>query len=466
MAVKKGQPLELVVSDMAYGGNGVAKTDGFTVFVEQAAPGDRVVARILKKKKNFATARILEILDPSPFRVEPPCPYSGICGGCSWQFLSYERQLLYKRQHVIDSLQRIGQLHDVEVHPVIPSPMAFEYRNKMEFSCSDRRWRIQEEPDQGNAEPDIALGLHVPGVFSRVLDTKACLLQPAFGNRLLEEVRMHIRQSGLPVYGLKSHEGFWRFLVLRHSAFYDRWMVNIVTSAENPNALRPLAERLIDKHPKVVSVINAVTSRRAAVATGEYEILIHGSAVLRDRIGPFEFEISAGSFFQTNTLGAEKLYETVRRYARLTGTETVVDLYSGAGTIAVYLSEAAARVIGIEIVESAVSDARRNCLINGISNCSFICGDIRESLRMISECPDVMIIDPPRAGMHPDVVRQVLQMAPPRMVFVSCNPATLARDLQMMAEQYRVSEVQPVDMFPQTYHIEAVARLRKYRGRP
>lgn len=459
MAVKKGQPIELVVSDMAYGGNGVAKINGFTVFVEQAAPGDRVVARILKKKKSFATARILEILAPSPFRIEPPCPYSGVCGGCTWQFLDYHRQLLYKRQHVIDSLERIGQLRDVEVHPVVPSPLLFGYRNKMEFSCSDRRWLLPGESDRQGLDADFAMGLHVPGVFSKVLDIEACLLQSGLGNRLLQEVRVHIRHSGLPVYGLKSHEGFWRFLVLRHSVFDDRWMVNIVTAAENPDVLRPLAERLMDKYPKVVSVINAVTSRRAAVATGEYETLISGSSVLKERIGPFEFEISAGSFFQTNTTGAEKLYETVKQYAGLSGSETVVDLYSGAGTIAIFLSRAAARVIGIEIVDSAVSDARRNCLLNDVSNCRFICGDIRESLAQISECPDVLIIDPPRAGIHPDVVRQVLRMAPPRIVFVSCNPATLARDLQMMAEQYRICEVQPVDMFPQTYHIEAVARL-------
>jgi 23S rRNA (uracil1939-C5)-methyltransferase len=249
--------------------------------------------------------------------------------------------------------------------------------------------------------------------------------------------------------------------MLRHSAAYDQWMVNIITAAEDRETVQPLADQLIASNPKIVSVINNITSRKAGVAIGEYEILLAGTSCIRDKIGLFEFEISANSFFQTNTLGAERLYETVKAYAGLTCKETVLDLYSGTGTIAIYLAADAKEIIGLEIAESAVIDAENNCRINRISNCRFILGDIRKSLPQVSARPDVMIIDPPRSGMHGDVVRQVLKMQPRRIVYVSCNPATMARDIGMMKESYSVPEVQPFDMFPHTHHIESVARMER-----
>ena len=270
-----------------------------------------------------------------------------------------------------------------------------------------------------------------------------------------------MKSSGIPVYGLRSHTGFWRFVVLRYSAAHDQWMVNLVTSTESRESVQPLANLLMRKYPQIVSVVNNITARKAGIAVGEYEINLVGDTVLRDKIGPFEFEISANSFFQTNTAGARLLYDTAGKYAQLTGSEQVLDLYSGTGTIAIWLSQYAAAVTGIEIVESAVNDALKNCTRNGVSNCRFMHGDIIDCLPKISAAPDVMIIDPPRAGMHKKVVRQVLDMAPPKIVYVSCNPGTLARDLGMMKESYRVLEVQPVDMFPHTYHIEAVVRLEK-----
>jgi 23S rRNA (uracil1939-C5)-methyltransferase len=307
----------------------------------------------------------------------------------------------------------------------------------------------------------MALGLHVPGTYFKVLDIEACLLQPGQGNALLADVRTFIKNSGLPVYGLKTHQGFWRFLVLRHSVARDQWMVNIVTAGENRGVVQELGDRLTGKHANVVSVVNNITARKAAVAFGEYEVAVAGKPVITDVIDSFEFEISANSFFQTNTPGAARLYAAVRDYAGLTGTETVVDLYCGAGTIGICLSDTAKEVVGLELVESAVADATRNCRRNGIDNCRFIAGDIRESLGRLDVRPEVMIIDPPRAGMHPDVVDQVLDIRPERVVYVSCNPATMARDLALMKENYRVEEVQPVDMFPHTFHIEAVARLSR-----
>jgi 23S rRNA (uracil1939-C5)-methyltransferase len=331
----------------------------------------------------------------------------------------------------------------------------------MEFSCSDRRWLLPEDMDRDDIDRSFALGLHVPGTFYKVLDTKTCLLMPELGNHILEQVRRFIKGSGVPVYGLRSHSGFWRFVMLRHSAAYDQWMVNIITAAEDRETVQPLADQLIESNPKIVSVINNITSRKAGVAIGEYEILLAGTSCIRDKIGLFEFEISANSFFQTNTLGAERLYETVKAYAALTGKETVLDLYSGTGTIAICLAADAKEVIGLEIAASAVIDAENNCRINRISNCRFMLGDLRKSLSQVSARPDVMIIDPPRVGMHSDVVCQVLKMQPKRIVYVSCNPATMARDIGMMKESYSVLEVQPLDMFPHTHHIESVAGLEK-----
>jgi 23S rRNA (uracil1939-C5)-methyltransferase len=461
MKIKKGKLLELEVYGIAFGGKGIAKVNGLTVFVEKAVPMDHVLARIVKKKKQYAEARVDNLNKPSPFRVTPRCKYSGFCGGCKWQFLHYGKQLEYKQQHVVDSIERIGQIYGVPVHPTIPSPEIFEYRNKMEFSCSDRRWLLPEEMGKSDIDKNFALGLHVPGTFYKVLDTRVCLLQPELGNRILEDVREFIRLSGVPVYGLRSHIGFWRFIMLRHSKAYNQWMVNIVTSKEDQRTVQALADQLVKTYPEIVSVVNNITSRRAGVAMGEYEILLSGQTSITDRIGEFDFEISANSFFQTNTQGAQRLYDTIKEYADLSGEETVVDLYCGTGAIAIFLSGAAKTVIGIEIAESAVNDSMNNCRINGISNCRFVLGDIKDKLAEFTVTPDVMIIDPPRAGMHKDVVCKILELAPTRIVYVSCNPATMARDLGMLKESYRVLEVQPVDMFPHTYHIESVAKLNK-----
>jgi len=453
MSVKKWKIVDLYITDIAFGGKGLAKPDGFAVFVDRAVPEDVVRARIVRKKKNYAEARILEFIRPSPHRVKAPCPYVGWCGGCKWQDVHYDAQLEFKQRHVEDALRHIGLMDRVNVHSTIPSHDQFHYRNKMEFSCSDRRWLLPEEMDRPDIDRPFAIGLHVPGTFSKVLDTRVCYLQPELGNRILEVVRDHMKSSGLPAYGLRSHNGFWRFLVLRHSWAYDQWMVNILTASEDSNAVNPLAEKLRKEFPEVVSVINSITSKKAGVAVGEFEVMLSGSNTIRDRIADFEFEISAHSFFQTNTRGAAVLYDTVRRFAELGGDETVLDLYSGTGTIAIFLSASATSVVGMEVVDSAVADAQRNCRLNNIENCRFIKGDVRQALSEITDPPDVMIIDPPRAGMHKDVLKQVMTLAPQKVVYVPCNPATLARDLGVMKEVYSVHEVQPVDMFPHTYHI-------------
>lgn len=314
---------------------------------------------------------------------------------------------------------------------------------------------------QADIDRSFALGLHVPGTFSKVIDIDACLLQPETGNRILSSVRKRMRASNFPPYGLKSHSGFWRFVVMRNSSYYGQWMVNLVSAYEESEVVQKLANELASQFPEIVSIVNNITDRKSGVAIGDYEYLMAGEPHFRERIGSFEFIISANSFFQTNSQGAQELYEVARRYAGLNGNETVLDLYSGTGTIAIFMAQSARKVIGIELAKSAIADAERNCRLNGVDNCRFIQGDMRDALPLLNEKPQVVLIDPPRAGMHKDVTNQILEILPDRIVYVSCNPASLARDVALMSKKYRLMEVQPVDMFPHTYHVEAVAKLEK-----
>lgn len=462
MAVKKGQELELEVTDVAFGGRGIARVDGMAVFVDQAVTGDRARVRVVRRKKTYAEARALEILSPSPFRVTAPCPYSGFCGGCKWQFVDYHRQLDFKRRHVVEALAHIGGIRDIPVQPTIASENVFGYRNKMEFSCARSRWLMPHELGREDIPKTFGLGLHVPGTFDKVIDIDACLLQPEAGNRILSMLREEMKFSGKDAFGQRAHTGFWRFAMLRHSVADDAWLVNLITAAPDPVVLEPMAQRIMSRFPGIVTgVVNNVTDRKSAVAIGDVEIPLAGTPYLIDRIGSFAFRVSANSFFQTNTPGAGKLYEIVKDGAGLAGTEDVLDLYCGTGTIAITLSNAAARVTGIEIVTSSVDDAKQNCRLNGIDNCMFIEGDIRQVLPALTTTPEVVIIDPPRAGMHKDVVAALLAMGPPRMIYVSCNPSTLARDLALMVGDYRIDGVQPVDLFPHTFHIESVVTLTR-----
>ncbi len=461
MGIKKGQEIDLYIDRTAHGGAGVARKDGFVVFVRGGVPGDRVMARVYRKKKGYAEAAIVEVLEPSPDRVPAPCPYAGICGGCQWQHVAYERQLEYKRGHVLDALERIGGLRGVPVHETIPSQLVLGYRNKMEFSFAERRWLLPEELGRDDVEQGMALGLHVPGTFNKIIDVDACLIQAPLGNAILAVIREEARQSRLSVYGIKSHEGFWRFVTLRHSVARDEWLVNLVTAEDRPEALEPLARDLQDRFPRIRTVVNNISMRKAAVAVGEQEHVLAGDGVLEDELGPYVFRFSANSFFQTNTKGAETLYGVVADYAGLTGRESVLDLYCGTGTISILLSGLAKQVIGMEMAISAVEDAVKNCVLNNVGNCRFIAGDVRETLSGLNERPEVAIIDPPRAGMHKDVLGAVLELGCDRVVYVSCNPATLARDLAEMSVDYDVLEVQPVDLFPHTFHIESIALLKR-----
>ena len=459
MTVRKGDTVQVPIDRMAPGGNGIGRVDGFVFFVRGGIPGDTVLATVYRKKKQYAEARVMEVIRPSPDRIHAPCPYFGHCGGCQWQHVPYERQLQFKEQFVREALERIGGFTGLRVHHTVPSPQLYGYRNKMEFSFSDRRWLLPHEFDQQQTPIDFALGLHVPGTYDKVIDVDGCLLQPEEGNHILRAVKKYAKESGLPVYGLKSHHGFWRFLTLRYGTASDEWMVNVVTSGPNPGVLGPLAEMLSGQRKNLRTLVNSINRRKASIAVGEEETILLGEGFIQDKIGPYDFRISPNSFFQTNPMAAHRLYEKVVEFLSPKDSEVVLDLYSGTGTIPVFLAGRVGLVVGIEISRSAVLDAQINCQRNGIENCRFLWGDIREKLEGVDPHPQALIIDPPRAGMHKDVPGQILSLSPERIIYVSCNPATMARDVAAMAPAYEVVAVQPVDMFPHTHHVEAVAKL-------
>ncbi len=463
--MKRNAEMELTVDSLAFGGQGVAKVKDFVVFVKGAIPGDRVLARIIKKKKKHAEAKILEILEPSPDRIEPKCQYFGICGGCKIQTLPYRKQLFYKRRQVVESFAHIGGLKDLEIRETLPSPETWFYRNKMEFSFSDRRWLLPAEIASGQAITDrnFALGFHIAGFFDKIVDLKTCWLQSDRSREIVNWVRDYAVRHNIDPYNMFEHSGYLRFLVIREGKNSGQRMVNIVTRCYRPDTIEQLAKALRTEFPDTTSIVNNVTEKVSNVAFGDQEYLLHGQSTIDEEMAGYRFRISANSFFQTNTGQAEQLYRLIKKLGDFRGDELVYDLYSGTGTIAIFISDAVSRAVGFEVIESCLSDAEMNARLNDVRNCRFVCADLMkfDSFIRPDEKPELLIIDPPRAGMHPKTVRAILKLLPRRIIHVSCNPATLARDLAMLcAEKYTVDFVQPVDMFPQTGHMEVVVRLR------
>jgi len=466
--LKKGETIELEIEKFADRGKSLARTDGYVVFVPGAVPGDRVRARITKRRKSFAEARVLELLEPSSLRVEPRCEYADSCGGCKWQHVDYDAQLEAKRAGVDEALRHTGGI-DLEeiglvVPPVIGSERAFFYRNKMEFSFSAHRWLTDWEIASGTEfDTGFALGLHVPGRFDKVLDLKRCYLQSELSVEIVNETRTLARDQDWLPWNVHTHEGFLRHLVLRTPEHSGELMVNLVTNGKDDARMAVYADFLRERFPMVTTLVNTINTGVAQTAFGESIETVFGSGVVHDRIGAYTFEIAPNAFFQTNTLQAERLYTVACDMAEFRGDEVVYDLYCGAGTISLFVSGNAQRVVGVELVEEAVVNARRNAEANGVTNCEFVAGDMLklftpDFVREQGE-PDVVIVDPPRAGMHPRVVEQLRQLRPHRIVYVSCNPQTQSRDIALLGEDYRVDAVQPVDLFPHTHHIENVVRL-------
>jgi len=489
---QRGQSLSVTIDDLAFGGEGVGRIDGYVIFVRGGIPGDRLQVRLDQARARFGRASIEAILTPSPHRVEAPCQYFGRCGGCRLQHVDYAAQLSFKSKQVADALERLGGLPPIEVRPILAAPETYGYRNKMEFTVA-RAWQDAADEPEGAArqgpsstssrdaaeEPQatgaarrglskgLTVGLHEAERYDRVLAVDRCLLQSERMNTLLDEARRFFVERGLTAYEQDSGEGLLRFLMLREGRRTDEVMVNVVTSSPAVSELEPLAGRLAARVKETASVVMNVNPKKASVAVGVEEHLLGGRDHIRESVGGLSFQVSANSFFQTNTAQAERLFAIVLEAAALTGDETVFDLYAGTGAISLLLAQRSRWVYGVEVAQAAVDDAARNAAANGIANCTFLAGEVRFVLpQLIAQGvrAEVVVADPPRAGFHPKALSALAHLAPARIIYVSCNPATLARDLGDLARAgYRVEWVQPVDMFPHTPHIEAVARLERTR---
>ncbi|MFN3285179.1 MAG: 23S rRNA (uracil(1939)-C(5))-methyltransferase RlmD [bacterium] len=444
---QKGQELVLRVDRLSYGGRGVARADGYVVFVPYTAPGDLVRARLVRAKRSFGEAEVVELVEPSPERVAPPCPYFGRCGGCTWQHLRYEAQLAAKEQIVRDSLERLGGLRGIPVRPILPAPRPLGYRNKMEFAF----------------HPEATLGLHVPGHFDRVVEIDECLLPSPLASAVLREVKAFVRERCLSCYDHRTRQGLLRHLVYREGVRTGQVLVAVVTASGPFPQGRELARQLVQRHPQIRSVLWAQSSSLSdAVKVDRLEVL-WGEPTIEEELGGLRFRIGLETFFQTNTEQADRMLQLVLEMAELTGGERVVDLYCGVGTFALALARQAAFVWGVEVVPSAVQAAWDNAARAGIGNVEFVQGEVRHVLPDLvarAGTPDLVVLDPPRSGAGGKVMRKVGRAGPRRVLYISCNPTTLAPDLkELVPFGYRVLAVQPVDLFPQTYHVEASVLL-------
>jgi 23S rRNA (uracil1939-C5)-methyltransferase len=444
---KKGETIELKIDDLAFGGRGITRVESFVVFVDGALPGDRVTAVVTKRKPHYAEARATAIVEPSPLRVAPVCSHVGVCGGCRFQDLAYPEQLRHKESQVADCLKHLGGL-DATMRPIVPAARTFGYRNKMEYSFG-------RDPDG-----TLTLGLHRRGLFDRSFDLERCHIASETSSALVAFVREKARAAGLPSYDTRRREGLLRFLVVREGTRTGQVMVNLVASEEHP-LFETWAAEIRARFPSVRSVLLNTTRRLSSVASGDVERVLSGSDRIEETLAGLTFEISSASFFQTNTEQAERLLETALEGLALTGSERVLDLYSGTGTFSLPIATRAREVIGVESNEAAVRDAERNAARNGIGNVRFVTG---EAERHDSEgfAADAILVDPPRVGLHAHAVKRLVQAGAPRLVYVSCNPSTLGRDLALLCgERYQLEWVRPVDMFPHTAHIECVAALAR-----
>lgn len=452
------------IEAVAAEGKSLAHVDGTVVFVEFAVPGDIVNVKVTKKKKNYMEGFILEIVKPSEDRLQPFCEHFGICGGCRWQPLPYDMQLKAKQQQVWDQLVRIGHLEIPDISPILPSDKTKYYRNKLEFTFSNKRWIYNnEDPDSLTDEERLGLGFHVGKFFDKVLDIKHCSLQPEPSNEIRLFIREYAVTHELEFYNIRENTGFLRNLIIRNNQVGDV-MLTVCFAYDDQDKIVPMLDAIAAEFPQIKSLHYVINEKLNDSISDLDCILYKGEDAIWETMGKLKFKIGPKSFYQTNSEQAYKLYSVAKEFAALTGNEVVYDLYTGTGTIAQFISDKASKVIGIEYVKEAIEDARINAEANGITNCTFFDGDMKDILTadFIKEHgkPEVMIIDPPRAGMHPDVVKVIMEAAPERIVYVSCNPASQARDLAMMSPMYEITAVQPVDMFPHTMHVENVCALK------
>lgn len=467
---KKGDVLEdITIQTMAAEGKCLARVNGQVLFIRGGAPGDRVDVELTKIKSAFLEGRVTRMLQPSPHRADPFCTHFGICGGCSWQHIGYTTQLAYKHQQVIDHLERIGGLQLPAVRPILGSARERHYRNKLDFTFSANRWLTPAEMAEGKSFGDPGLGYHIPRMYDKVFDVTECFLQPDPSNAIRLLVKAIALRENIPFFDLRKQIGFLRTLTIR-TANTGEVMVILQVTYDQMNWIELILQSLADKFPTITSFFYVINGKRNDTFADLDMVCWRGNPFITERMhkpdgsGHLEFRVGPKSFYQTNAQQAEVLYRAAWKMAGLKGTERVYDLYTGTGTIANYVAGHAREVIGLEYVAEAIEDAKVNAQLNGITNTRFFAGDMKDLLTgaflETHGRPDVVITDPPRAGMHEDVCRVLLEANPERIVYVSCNPATQARDLKLLTEKYAIIAVQPVDMFPQTVHVENVVSLR------
>lgn len=452
----------LRIERIAAEGKCVTHHDGKVVFVQNVAPGDLVDVRINRGKNSFMEGEAIHFHEYSKDRVEPFCSHFGLCGGCKWQHIRYDLQMDYKRQQVVDQFTRIGKVPIPEVNPIIGSAQTQYYRNKLDFTFSNSRWLTREEINSGNEFGRNALGFHIPKMFDKIIDINQCYLQGQPSNEIRNSLREFALNEGLSFYDLRNQVGLLRNLIIRTTSTSET-MVIVQFGENDPEGVDKVMAFLHEEFPLLTSLLYIINLKKNETFHDQEIITFAGKDYIEEEMEGLKFRIGPKSFYQTNSLQAYELYKVAREYAGLTGKEVVYDLYTGTGTIANFVAKQAKEVIGIEYVEAAIEDAKLNSKINNIRNTRFYAGDMKDILTPEFAAkhpePDVVITDPPRAGMHEDVIKMLLQLAAPIIVYVSCNPATQARDIALLAEKYQVEKIQPVDMFPQTYHVENVVRL-------
>jgi 23S rRNA (uracil1939-C5)-methyltransferase len=450
------------IIDIAEEGKGVGKTDDLVLFVEKAIPGDIVDVEVYRKKKNFAEGRIVNLKQSSAHRTTPFCEHFGTCGGCKWQHMTYLAQLQFKQKTVYDALTRLAKIDVSGMLPIIPSPADRYYRNKLEFTFSDKRWLYDGENRENTQLNMNALGFHIPGRFDKILDVNHCYLQADPSNQLRNSINAFANQNGISFYGLKAHTGALRNLIIRTSTTGEL-MAIVVFAFATQEQVDLLMSFIAKDFPQITSLLYILNEKKNDTIFDQEVMVWRGPEYIHEEMNGIRFRIGPKSFYQTNSVQALRLYEIARDFAGFKGDELVYDLYTGAGTIANFVAGSVRKVVGVEYVPSAIEDAKINSAINNITNTEFYAGDMKDVLdaEFVDEHgkPDVIITDPPRAGMHLDVVQRLMEIEAPKIVYVSCNAATQARDLLVLKEKYEVSKIQPVDMFPHTQHVENVVLL-------
>ncbi|MEO5571541.1 MAG: 23S rRNA (uracil(1939)-C(5))-methyltransferase RlmD [Bacteroidia bacterium] len=452
------------MTDIADEGRAVGKVDNKIIFLDKAVPGDVVNVAITKKKKSYLEGKVITTTVFSELRSQPFCEHFGTCGGCKWQHLDYNSQLTFKQKQVEEALKRIGKAEGVEFLPILPSENTQHYRNKLEFTFSNKRWLTKEEFQNETGMGEPALGFHIPSFFDKVLDIKNCYLQPEPSNAIRLEVKEYALKNDLSFFDLKSQQGFLRNMIIRNTTL-NEWMVILIFYYDDPEKRNGLLNHLSEKFPELTSVMYVINPKRNDSIFDLDVLLYKGVPFITEQMEGLKFRIGPKSFFQTNSRQAYSLYKVARDFASLTGNELVYDLYTGTGTIANFIAKNSKKVIGIDSINESIESANVNSTLNAITNSVFYSGDMKNVLNdefmLQNGKPDVIITDPPRAGMHEDVTRRILNSDAERIVYISCNPATQARDIFFLSEKYQLIKSQPVDMFPHTHHVENVTLLKR-----